>query len=73
MMGNHVIKALSNTHSLIALSSAESELYSTVKSAPESMGILAMISDFRRQATVRMHVDAFAALAVIQRQGTGKI
>ena len=37
------------------------------------MGTLAMFSDFRRQATVRMHVDAFAALGVIQRQGIGKI
>ena len=73
MLGNHVIKALSNTQSLIALSLAKSKLYATVKSAPESMGILAMFSDFRIQATVRMHVDACAALGVIQRQGVGKI
>lgn len=73
MMGIHVIKVWSSTHSMIALSSAESELYATVKSVTDSMGILAMISDFRRQATVRMHVHACAALGVIQRQGIGKI
>ena len=73
MLGGHVIKFWSKTQSLIALSSAESEFYATVKTATESMGIIAMMGDFRKNATVRMHVDASAALGVIQRQGIGKI
>ena len=73
MIGDHVIKSWSKTQSLVALSSAESEFYATVKAATEAMGILALMSDFHRTATVRMHVDASAALGVIQRQGIGKI
>ena len=73
MLGAHVVKAWSKTQSLVALSSAESEFYATVKAATESMGVLAMLEDFREKATVRMHVDASAALGVIQRQGIGKI
>ena len=73
MAGTHVIKAWAKTQSLVALSSAESEFYATVKAATEAIGILSMMSDFRKTATIRMHVDASAALGVIQRQGIGKI
>ena len=73
MIGNHIIKAWSKTQNLVALSSAESEFYATVKAATEAMGILSLMSDFHQKAVVRMHVDASAALGVIQRQGIGKI
>ena len=37
--GSHFVKSWSKTQSLVALSSAESELYALVKASAESLGI----------------------------------
>ena len=68
-----MIKSYSKTQSLIALSSAESELYAMVRAAAEALGIAAMIKDFGSEAKIHFFVDATAALGVAQRQGIGKI
>ena len=72
-IGPHVIKTWSSTQQMIALSSAEAELYALLKCACQTLGIMNLALDFgiRLQATV--HTDASAALAISQRQGLGKL
>ena len=45
----------------------------TVKAAIEGMGIITLAMSFGDACKVRMHVDASAALGVIQRKGMGKL
>ena len=73
MLGSHVIKTWSRNQSTVALSSAESEFNATIKAAAEGLGMVAMAADFGDDRKIRMHVDASAALGVIQRKGIGKI
>ena len=73
MKGGHLIKAWSRNQNIVALSSAESEFHATVKAAMEGIGMISMAASFGDKCTVRMHVDASAALGVIQRKGIGKI
>ena len=73
MIGKHVIKTYSRNQSTVALSSAESEFNATIKAAAEGLGMVAMAEDFGEKFKIRMHVDASAALGVIQRKGIGKI
>lgn len=72
-IGEHLIKSYSKTQMLIALSSAESELYAMVRAAAEALGILSLLKDFGMDKKIRFYVDATAALGVAQRQGIGKI
>ena len=71
-MGRHITKAWSKTQSLIALSSGESELYSTLKAAAETLGLLAMLKDLGWVLTGEVWSDASAALGIINRNGLGK-
>ena len=72
MLGAHPIRVYSKTQSLIALSSAESEFYGTLKAATESIGVLSLFEDLGRSCKVEMRVDASDALGVVQRRGVGK-
>ena len=49
MIGGHLIKAWSKGQSLIALSSAESELYACVKAVSEGLGIMSIYKDIEQQ------------------------
>ena len=71
--GRHLLKAWSRNQNIVALSSAESEFHATAKSAMEGIGMITMAASFGDRCTVRMHVDASAALGVIQRKEVGKI
>ena len=73
MRGQHLLKAWTRNQTIVALSSAESEFHATVKAAMEGLGMITMAASFGERLTVRMHVDASAALGVIQRKGVGKI
>ena len=73
MKGKHFIKAWSRNQNIVALSSAESEFHATVKAAVEGIGIITMAESFGEKYKIRMHVDASAALGVIQRKGVGKL
>ena len=72
-LGMHPIRMYSKTQNLVALSSAESEFYGTLKAATESLGVLALLEDLGQMCKTVMQVDASAALGVIQRRGVGKI
>ena len=69
MIGNHTIKTWAKTQSSVALSSAESEFYATLKAAQESIGIISMCKDLGH----RLFADASAVLGVAQRLGVGRI
>ena len=73
-LGEHYIRSWSKTQSTIALSSAESEFYATLKGAQEALGMSAMFSEMgKKNMKIRVLVDASAALGVAQRQGLGKL
>ena len=73
MIGNHCIKAWSKTQSVIAKSSAESELYSVVKGAMEGLGLITLCRDLGAAMGARLNLDATAAKGILDRQGIAKV
>ena len=73
MNGGHYIKSWSKTQSVIAVSSAESELYALVKTVAELLGIKSALADWGFNTAGCIKSDASAALGIIQRQGLGKV
>ena len=72
MVGSHTLKGWSKTQSLIALSSAESELYAALKASAETLGVMSMMSDMGYKLQGEVWGDASAALGIINRNGLGK-
>ena len=60
-MGQHCIKTWSETQSLIAKNSAESELYGIVKASCEALGTVTLMEEMGKELNTRVHVDASAA------------
>ena len=73
MVGRCCIKSWSKSQSTIAQSSAESELLATVRSATEGIGLVLLARDLGMEFLVRLHVDASAALGIIERRGVGRV
>ena len=73
MLGGHCIKTWSKTQSCVTLSSAESELLGAVKGGVEGLGMHSLLGDFGIEANICLHMDASAAIGVMQRRGVGKI
>ena len=72
--GKHLIKAWSKTQSILAKSSAESELYGVVKGACEGLGVSTLLKDLGAgENRIRMHIDATAAKGIIERKGLNKM
>ena len=57
----------------MALSSAEAELYGLVWASAEILGTMSMFQDFGQEVPGRVWGDASAALAIVNRQGVGKL
>ena len=72
VLGNHLFKGWAKTQSLIALSSAESELYATLRAASETLGMMSMARDMGYRLKGQILGDANAALGIIHRKGLGK-
>ena len=72
-IGLHTIKTRSSTQQVIALSSAEVELYAPLKCSCQTLGVLNLALDFGTEFKVVVNIDACAALAITQRQGLGKL
>ena len=68
MFGAHSIRVYSGSQSVIALSSAESEFYATIRAATEATGFLALMQDVGIKKSVVVEVVASAALGVIERR-----
>ena len=73
MHGSHCIKSWSKTPSLVALSSAESELYATMKASAEAMGFQSVIRDLVTIVDHGRVQRRQRSLGVIQRQGLGRL
>ena len=57
---------------LVAKSSAEAELYGLVRGATEGLGVVTLANDMGADLSVQMHVDASAAIGMIERRGLFK-
>ena len=58
---------------MIALSSAEAELYALVRRATAAVGLQSLAEDLGSQLGVRIMIDASATLSIVRRQGLGKL
>ena len=72
-MGTSCVKSWSKTKATIAQSSAESELIASVKGAAEGLGIVSLGRDFGIELNIRLHLDAAAALGILERKGVGRV
>ena len=72
MMGKHCVKSWAKKQQVVALSSAESELYAGLRAATEGLGIQAIGKDLGRQVDVELYMDSSAALSLLSRKGLGK-
>ena len=73
MLGRCCVKTWSKTQATIAKSSAESELLATFRGAAEGIGLISLASDMGIDFKVRLHIDAAAALGIIERRGVGRV
>ncbi len=72
-IGDHVIKTYSRQQKVIALSSAEAELYAMVAASAETLAIAAYAKDLGMELQGEIYTDSSAALGIAQRAGIGKI
>ena len=68
MLGKHCIKAWSKTQSqsIIAKSSDESELYGVIKGSSEGSGLVTLAGDLGMEIKTQVHVDATAAKGMVE-------
>ena len=69
----NLIKMWCKTQAVVALSSAEAELYSLVRASAEAMGLISMYKDFGTHMNGLVLGDASAALAIVARRGLGNL
>jgi hypothetical protein len=55
------------------LSSGEAELYAMLKGATVTIGFISLAADFGRNLQGKVHSDASAAIAIVNRSGVGKL
>ena len=72
-IGDHVIKSYSRQQKVVALSSAEAELYAMVVASQESLAISSYCRDLGRTMSSEVFTDSAAALGISQRAGIGKV
>ncbi len=73
MWGSHCIRSWSKTQTVIAQSSAESELTAAVKTTSEALGLIAMARDMGYRVEGQVWIDASATMGIINRRGVGKV
>ena len=71
MWGAHVIKTWSVTQNVLALSSAEAELYAVMRAATQVKGIISMASDFGLKMNGDIKCDSSSAISINHREGLG--
>jgi hypothetical protein len=71
-LGAHCIKVWCKLQSVVALSSAEAELYAGLRSACEGLGVQSLAADIGMKAELRLHLDSTAALSLVHKAGLGK-
>ena len=73
MIGTAWVKSWSNTQASIARYFAESEFITSAKGVPEALGIVSLGKDLAIDIGVRLHLDAAAALEIVERRGVGRV
>ena len=71
--GAHAVKSWSSNQTVIALSSADVELYALLKGAGQVLGLKSMGWDFGDDLSARLWSDASAAIVISQRCGLGQL
>ena len=71
--GSHLIEMWCKTQAVVALSSAEAELYGLVIASAETLGLISMYKDLGTHMNGVVLGDASAALAIVGRRGLGKL
>ena len=72
-LGDHTIKTYCKQQKVVALSSAEAELYAMVAASAESMAVQAYASDLGLKLKSELYADSSAALGIAKRAGIGKV
>ena len=72
-LGGTVLRAWSNRHATVALSSGGAEFHAASKAAAELFAIQSMMRDLGWEAELRLFVDASAAQAMANRQELSKL
>ena len=72
-MGDHLLKTYSRQQRVVAISSAEAELYAMVAASAETMAIVAYAGDLGMIVTGEVYTDSAAALGISKRAGIGKV
>jgi hypothetical protein len=72
-IGEHTIKTYSKQQKVVALSSAEAELYAMVLASAETMAVQAYAADLGLQLGGELYTDSSAALGIAKRAGIGKV
>ena len=73
MRGTHLLHFWSNTQSIIATSSGESELYALTRCAAQVLGVMSFANDLNMQWQGSVSVDSSAAIAIAHRRGLQKL
>lgn len=71
--GEHTIKTYCKQQKVVALSSAEAELYAMVAASAESMAVQAYARDLGVELANELYTDSSAALGIAKRAGIGKV
>ena len=69
---SHCLKVWTKKKQVVALSSAESDLYAAVKTASEGLGVQSVAKDLQTTSPLNLHLDASATLRLVNRRGLGK-
>ena len=72
-IGEHTIKSWCRQQKVVALSSAEAELYAMVMASAEALAIVGYAADLGMQLGCEILADSSAALGIAQRAGVGKV
>jgi hypothetical protein len=72
-IGDHTIKTYSKQQKVVALSSAEAELYAMVLATAETMAVQAYSEDLGLKMGGELYTDSSAALGIAKRAGIGKV
>ena len=73
MLGKHPLKAWSSTQSVVAMSSAEAELYSACDGACRGLGLQAMLGELEANVGLSLFLDSSAAKAFASTRGIGRM
>ena len=72
LSGKHFLKGMAKRQNVVALSTAEAELYASVLTGAEALGIKSLARDLGMSLEVALGIDASATLSLLNREGLGK-